>query len=487
MPFKTLLVKDFDSETFQWVSQINDGDIAFVIDEAAKTIYVWNGNRASMIKKYKAGTLATKIKSLYQFYGFKTVVLHQGEETGDLLAEINKLLEGKGTELSADEKASLKPVGAASTAPIVQKSVSKPEPIPEKPKVDESELIAVKEELETEKKKSAHRLAKVKEEMAEMKSKYESTIGDLKSKVSDLESKLKEASSGPDLSKELEKKDERITELENMVSLGEKEADSRVKAIQVELDFAKEKVAKLEKTVSSAPKVDEGELNGLKKENAKLKGDISSLQGEISKLKADLEKAKAAPAPAPTPAGDAKKIKALEAEIKKDAEKIKSLEREITDEKVKKEEEINEIKAKTEDEISNLKAKVDELKRKLLESPEEEKGGGSNELTFAPLDNLGKDAANSDSSSLSFVNPYSAGGTGAKVDPLNDLKSFLNTVDPSKPLDPELKDLLEVITKKMMDDSTIIESLENIKKGTKDKRVQKMVAETIKSIKKKQS
>ena len=38
-------------------------------------------------------TLSTKIKSQYQFYGFKTITVNQGEEKGALKEEVGRLLE----------------------------------------------------------------------------------------------------------------------------------------------------------------------------------------------------------------------------------------------------------------------------------------------------------------------------------------------------------------------------------------------------------
>ena len=110
MPFKTLKVVDFDKELFDWTTKIKDDEIAFVIDDIEKIVYVWNGQNVSMLRKYKGGTLATKIKSAYQFYGFKTITVNQGEETGPLRAEVDALLAGTGTGLSEEEVDTLKPV-----------------------------------------------------------------------------------------------------------------------------------------------------------------------------------------------------------------------------------------------------------------------------------------------------------------------------------------------------------------------------------------
>jgi hypothetical protein len=44
-----------------------------------------------------------------------------------------------------------------------------------------------------------------------------------------------------------------------------------------------------------------------------------------------------------------------------------------------------------------------------------------------------------------------------RIDPLSGLRSFLNTVDTSKHLDPELKKLLDSISKKIEADEEIID------------------------------
>ncbi|MBD3188373.1 hypothetical protein GF325_16175, partial [Candidatus Bathyarchaeota archaeon] len=464
MPFKTLIVKDFDEGSFKWTGEITDGDIGFIVDEASRIIYVWNGNKASMIKKYKAGTFATKIKSLYQFYGFKTVVINQGEETGELLAEINKLLAGNGTLPSEDELESLKPTAAPEIDPRAQAVTSSRVKTPSTPvstapvappKVDESKVSMLEDELEKERKKSSHKLTKLREEMDTMKA-------ELETKIAKLEGELEKASEKPDLGEKLAGKDKKIAELENQLKSLEKEAESQVKSVKADLNKAREKIVKLESEARGKPDIDEDMVNSLKSENEKLKSTVSSLQADISSLKQKLDNAE-------SKSGDEGKAAKLEASLEKEKKastaKIKELEKELSSLKETQESKINELKTKHEDAIAGMKEEISDLKRKIIEKEEALKEMG--ELTFAPID--AEDQGQDDGSGLSFVNPYSAGGVGAKVDPLKDLKSFLNTVDPSKPLDPELKNLLEVITQKMQDDNTIIESLKNIKKGTKDK------------------
>ncbi len=93
-----------------------------------------------------------------------------------------------------------------------------------------------------------------------------------------------------------------------------------------------------------------------------------------------------------------------------------------------------------------------------------------------------EESSAADGSGLLFVNPYATGEIGAKIDPLQDLKSFLNNVDPSKPLDPELKKLLEIIAENMENDDDVLKDLRTIKKSVKDKKVEELIEETIKKI-----
>ncbi|MHA1791802.1 MAG: hypothetical protein ACTSVI_04095 [Promethearchaeota archaeon] len=468
MGFKTLIVKDFDTGTFEWTDTITDGDIAYLIDNSSKIIYVWHGNRASMIKKYKAGTLATKIKSQYQFYGYKTEVINQGEETGELLDEINNLLDGKGHLPSDDELEALKPVEVdktlTPTAAVKEKKVVEP-------KIDQ--VKELEEELEKEKKKSAHKIAKLKEEMDNQKI-------ELEKRISNLEAELKEKSKIPDLREDVVKKDKIIDDLKSKVDKIDKESKSKISKLEKDLSDANEKIKSLSKELESKPKIDESTLKGLEKENEDLKKTINTLQKDIAKLKDDLEKSK-------NTAVDSKELdkikKDLEAEKKKSEEKIGKLRKELEDMKKKYEDEIDDLKKKHEDEIAKLKEDAEKTSRKLIEA--EQKLKDLETLDFVDVSAMDENNNSKDSSGLTFVNPYSSGEPGVKVDPLNDLKSFLNTVDPSKPIDPQLKNLLETISEQMQSDETILKSLENIKKGIKDKKLSTLIEDTIKKVKEK--
>nr|MDO8113909.1 hypothetical protein [Candidatus Sigynarchaeota archaeon] len=107
MTFKTLIIKDLEHNLFDWATKITDGDVAFIIDQDSKVIYVWNGQRTSMIKKYESGVIAPKLKSVLQLYPFKITIVEQGEEKNELKAEVEKLLNGEGTPVGNEERDSL--------------------------------------------------------------------------------------------------------------------------------------------------------------------------------------------------------------------------------------------------------------------------------------------------------------------------------------------------------------------------------------------
>jgi len=172
-------------------------------------------------------------------------------------------------------------------------------------------------------------------------------------------------------------------------------------------------------------------------------------------------------------------------------EKQKSiaLKSELENVQKKKDKEISHLKSESDEKIKKLEDKIALLeeentksKRQVLEA--EKKSDKIEKLDFASLDTIDSGKSKSE---LSFVNPYSSSSDGAKIDPLMDLKSFLNTVDPSKPLNPELKNLLDSIMKKIENDDTIIKSLESIKKKVKDKKLGKLLDDSIKLIKNKRS
>ncbi|MHA1700526.1 MAG: hypothetical protein ACTSWN_16935 [Promethearchaeota archaeon] len=491
MTYKTLIVTDFDEETFDWTTKIAEEDIAFIIDDGEKVIYVWNGRRASHIKKYKAGTLATKIKSLYQYYGFKTEVINQGEEMGPLKAEIDKLLEGKGTPVSEDYKATHRPI---STSALLKKAVtaipSREVPTPPKMVVGEprkSRIMELEEELEKEKKKSQHKINKLKEVHEALKQEYEEKIKSLEDELD----RVKKSAISED-------------ELNEKISVTKKQAENTINALKIELNFMKEKLEKAESLSSKIEEL-EREKEQLTDANEKLKSQISSMQEEIIDFKQKLEAAENKAKASEEINEYKEKLSALEKELSEEREKSKSSEAKISElkkeleaakqeiEKQKKKiqeaeagikEEYEERLTDYEDKYNKLKEKNAELERKVIELQDELKK--NEELTFAPVEDIPQGAKNNANAGLTFVNPYASGELGAKIDPLTDLKSFLNTVDPSKPIDPELRNLLNTLINKLENDEEIIKALIDIQKQAKDEKLTKLVEDLIDKIKSKQ-
>nr|MDO8114663.1 hypothetical protein [Candidatus Sigynarchaeota archaeon] len=244
---------------------------------------------------------------------------------------------------------------------------------------------------------------------------------------------------------------------------------------------------------------------GVERKNKELAGTVASLQAEITVLKSKLEAA--GQKSAASSDIDALK-KELDAEKRSAKDKIDALQKTMQDEKKKADAKIAEYEEKLkkhEDKIASVKEESLAAMRKLIDDKATPKSlpmkvpappvsapaptqapapPADDSLDFASLDELDskKSAAKSN---LAFVNPYSTGEIGGAVDPLTDLKSFLNTVDPSKPIDPELKNLLGVISKNIEDDEEILKDLQKIKKKVKDKKLEALLDQTIKKIKEK--
>ncbi|HME56677.1 MAG TPA: hypothetical protein VKM55_31035 [Candidatus Lokiarchaeia archaeon] len=489
MPFKTLRVTDLEKETFDYTTQITDDEIAFIISEPEKTIFVWNGQKASMVQKYKAGTLATKIKSLYHFYGFKTQTVNQGEEIGALREEVESLLQGSGTgageEVEAPAKKAPAPVvkkaptaakaGSSARASVPAKVATPAKAAPAKAAPAggaDKRVKELQEELENERKKSAQKYGKLTEEMDELKGNLESQIAGLQEELEAVKNQATAA-----------------TDSEGVISKLKDEKESLqvvIDGLKRELE-AKEGAAGEEDIAALKAKNDElaSLSEGLEKKSSDLEATISSLQAEITDLKAKGENA----APQETSSEELDELK----------KRVADLEETMESERKKASEQASEYEDKIkeyEDKIAAVKEESTGKMRELIEEQEASKPVPSpsvpspapmpaENLDFASLDEL--ESNSSDKSNLAFVNPYAASEIGGKVDPLTDLKSFLNTVDPSKPIDPELKRLLELLSKQIEDDEEIVKDLVKIKKKVKDKKLDALLDDTIKKIKEKQA
>jgi hypothetical protein len=500
MTYRTLTITNMDRETFDWTTKISENDIAFIISDSDKVVYVWNGQKASNVKKYKGGTLATKIKSLYQLYGYKTTTVNQGEEVGSLKAEIGNLLAGHGTAVTEEGKGQPKvapaiaehPV-AAHPAPAVPAPASRPPPA-RAAHVEKAEAPAIAEpamdkrvkeletELENEKKKSAHKYTKLKEEMDAAKENYEKQIAALQADnaaarkgtvdVEKYNTEIAQIKGEKDSLNVLVEGLKNELEAKEAEAKGGAEADKKIAALQAELDDLKGVKAKF----TDAEKL----KTGLEKKNAELASTVSSLQAEVAVLKAKAESAE-------VPKVGTEEIDGLKAQIES-LQKSLDTERKNLDAERKKSKEALEKISESEEKLTKLETKAASAKeeskvaqRKLIEQKEAAKQMDG--LDFASLDEVENKPAATGGASLAFVNPYSGGEVGGEIDPLTDLRSFLNTVDPSKPLDPELKSLLDIVSKKIETEEQIIPDLQKIKKKVKDKKLESLLDATIKKIK----
>ncbi|HME51112.1 MAG TPA: hypothetical protein VKM55_02735 [Candidatus Lokiarchaeia archaeon] len=254
MAFKTLAVVDYEEESFEYTTKISDDEIAFIISDQDKTIYVWTGQNASMIKKYKAGTLATKIKSSFHYYGYKTQTVKQGEETGDLQAEVDNLLQGQGTpavvEAGLSTEAS-EAAGMASTGQIkadYETRIKDLEADMDKLQADndalKASIDAVSSEfqskikyLDLEKEKLQGEIDAARNENAVLKESYEARLGDLRSELDRVISERDTANADMDsLRQDLEAKNKEL-ESEN-----DELKQSMVEKIQKIKDEAIEKI-----------------------------------------------------------------------------------------------------------------------------------------------------------------------------------------------------------------------------------------------------
>nr|MDO8087139.1 hypothetical protein [Candidatus Sigynarchaeum springense] len=499
MPFKTLIVTDYEKETFDWTNKISENEIAFVISDLDKIVYVWNGQKVSNVKKYKGGTLATKIKSLYMLYGYRTITVNQGEEIGSLKAEIGLLLEGKGT-LPAEEPINAPPKVAASIAERTKRPAAvpaghaasasvlrtealeaRPSPAPAK----DMRVGQLEAELEEEKKRSQHKVAKLKEEAEAVKEKYEKQIADLNAEIASMRrdtvdvgkynAEIAQLKGEKDslnvliegLKKELEQKESEAK--------GGADAEMKITALQAELEGLKDIKARLSEV--------ENQKAVLEKNNTDLAAELSSLKAEINVLKAKAE--------------GADQHNATEGEIADLKQQIDSLQKQLADERKKSQDaqekliESDEKIRKLENKAASAKEETHAAQRELIVQKEavkqKEEAKQSEGLDFASLDDVDTKSpglgGGIGGAGLAFVNPYSGGELGGEIDPLTDLKSFLNTVDPSKPLDPELKSLLDIVSKKIENDSEIIGDLQKIKKKVKDKKLDALLDGTIKKLK----
>ena len=249
MAFKTLTVVDYDKETFEYTTKIADNEIAFIISELDKIVYVWTGHRASMIKKYKAGTLATKIKSLFHFYGYKTQTVKQGEETGELQEEVEKLLRGEGTPAEKETGLSKEEAEAKET-----------------PAVDVEQM---KSDYEA-------KIKALEAEMDKLQANYDALKSSIDDVTSDFQNKIKT------LELEKEKVQGEIDAARNEANASKENAEARVGDLRSELERAHSEGDALKTELTALRQDLEARNKALESENNELKRDMAE---KIQKIK----------------------------------------------------------------------------------------------------------------------------------------------------------------------------------------------------------
>jgi carnitine O-acetyltransferase len=297
MPFRTLFIRDLERNIFDWTTKITDGDVAFIIDQDRTVLYVFNGSRTSMLKKYEAGVIAPKIKSALQLYPYKIVVIDQGEEPGELKAEIDNLLRGEGTPIPEEERGNLAsavetlaavkadsaagPTGDEKAAGV--EIAAKLEGYKAKKETFQGEIASIKEDYEKRIKEMQSINEKLNSENAVVKNEIEALKNDFEGKIKYVElekEKLK-------LVAESARKDVEgtVAGLEGKVKyleLEKEKAKGEGDASRNELASTK---AHYEEKLEALQYVNEG----LKKDHAAAKMEAESAKKENEALKSDME------------------------------------------------------------------------------------------------------------------------------------------------------------------------------------------------------
>lgn len=290
MGFKTLIVKNYGDgtggESFQWTPIIDEGDIAFVMDDSNRILYVWHGVKASMIKRYKAGMLAPKVKSQYQLYSFKTIVVAQDEEPEDLKQEIAKLLDGEGNMPSEEELISLKPAVQESTQEFTERLVEgNPEVVEEHegPQVmGEKELDITVEEMDSGVAAASGRIKELEAENEKLSAELESLRKDMVQVKKQADEKLNA------MQEEREglraESDAKIKDIDGLKA----DLESKIKFLQEENEKAKSEKESLKGILEKKIQALEREKNGLEKDKILLQSDNKHHEAAINDLKASL-------------------------------------------------------------------------------------------------------------------------------------------------------------------------------------------------------
>jgi hypothetical protein len=297
MPFKTLFIKDVEHNIFDWTVKITDGDVAFIIDQDNKVLYVFNGSRTSMIKKYEAGAIAPKIKSVLQLYPFKISVIDQGEGPSELKLEIDQLLRGEGTPIPAQERdnmasaveslASVKAEGAVGLKgdeKMVDVGIAaKHEGDKAKKERMQGETVSIKEDQEKRIKEMQSINEKLKAENVIVKNEIDALRNDFEGKIkyTDLEKeKLR-------LEAESARKDVEgtITSLESKI----KYQDLEKEHLKGETDTLRSELARLKAHYEVKLQALQSVNEGLRKDHSGINTALESARNENESLKNDME------------------------------------------------------------------------------------------------------------------------------------------------------------------------------------------------------
>ncbi len=260
--FKTVIIKDYTKNILDVVTKVEDGDIAFIIDDDLGTIHIWNGQRTSMLNRYKAGMMAPALKSAFHLYDYKTDTVEQGNESERLKEEVAKLLDGKGSGARGEEKALIE------TAILEFQNRMREQPVS-----DAGESVLENKHLQ-EKPPSHGGIDKLKSELDAIKRDSESKSNELNTVRAELEDEKKRVL---DLERDLESKTA-IMKLEKEKLIAERDvATTRVERIKEGLD---DKVKYLELEIQK--------LAGERDAVQRLLDDTRHyLEGQITLIKAD--------------------------------------------------------------------------------------------------------------------------------------------------------------------------------------------------------
>ncbi|MBN2149906.1 MAG: hypothetical protein JW839_00540, partial [Candidatus Lokiarchaeota archaeon] len=258
MPFKTLFIRDAERNIFDWTTKMTDGDVVFIIDSDRAVIYVVNGSRTSMMKKYEAGVIAPKLKSVLQLYAYKIEVVDQGEGPAELKAEVERLLQGEGTPISPEE-------GDGLASAVESLTSVRPGGDAELAGGEKAAAAGVAARADGYKAKKEAAQA----EAAAMKEEYEKRIGELQSANERLQAENEAA--------------------RNELDALKRDAGEKTRYLELEKEKVRLEAESARKDLEGAAAGLEAKIRYLELEREKLGGDIEASRGELASTRARYE------------------------------------------------------------------------------------------------------------------------------------------------------------------------------------------------------